>query len=224
LHLGKLMFLSYLLCITFFLVFCIRKPKRELYIIFIYILYSLGFDFVRSSITAEKTGFFVSSLFTIGELLILSYFFYIILQSPVLKRIILILSGIVLLTMIITLIRTEKKGFDSLPASLESITFILYSVFYFFEQINKPQQIFIYSSPNFWLVLGIMMYTAATLFLFIMANNLSENELNKYWIINNISNILTNFSFSIAFLQNRYVSRVPLYNKPFNSNDSLEKL
>jgi len=222
--LGKLIFLSYLLCITFFLVFCVRRPKRELYIIFIYIIYSLVFDLVRTSVSNVKFAFLISSLFTIGELSICSYYFYLIIHSPVLKRIILAVSCIALVIITVILIRSEKKGFDSFPASLESVTFILYSIIYFFEQINRPQQIFIYSSPNFWIVLGIMVYMSGTLFLFIIANNLSENELNKYWIINNISNLITNLSFSIAFFQNRNASRVSLYHKSFNSNDSLEKL
>jgi hypothetical protein len=222
--LGKLIFLSYLLCITFFLVFCIKRPKRELYVIFIYILYSLGFDFVHSAIVDEKLSFLVSSIFTIGELSFCSYYFYLVLHSPVLKKTVLAVSCIVLIIILVILLRSEKKGFDSFPASLESITFILFSVIFFFEQINKPQQIFIYSSPNFWIVLGIMVYMSGTLFLFIMANNLPENELSKYWIINDISNILTNFSFSIAFIQNRFVSRDSVYNKSYNSNDSLEKL
>jgi hypothetical protein len=48
--------------------------------------------------------------------------------------------------------------------------------------------------------------------------------LNKYWIINNISNLITNLSFSIAFFQNRHASRISLYPKSFNTNDTLEKL
>src|ERR1700681_2876037 len=168
------MFLSYLLCIAFFLVFSLKNPKKELWIIFIYIIYSLLSDFIRFKVLGEKNGFFVSSLFTIGELVILSYYFYSVIKSPILRKCILAASSVILLSLVVIFIRSDKKNFDSFSASLESITFIIFCLLYFYEQINRQDQYFIYSSPNFFVVLGIMIYMSATLFLFVMANNFSE--------------------------------------------------
>jgi hypothetical protein len=209
------MFLSYLLCITFFLVFSLKNPKKELWIIFIYIIYSLLSDFIRFKVLGEKNGFFVSSLFTIGELVIISYYFYTVIKAPILKKSILAASSIILLSLVVIFIRSDKKNFDSFSASLESITFIIFCLLYFYEQINRQDQYFIYSSPNFFVVLGIMIYMSATLFLFVMANNFSEIERNRYWVINDVSNIITNISFSIAFMQNRFSHQNHMTEKPF---------
>ncbi len=62
-----------------------------------------------------------------------------------------------------------------------------------------------------------MIYMSSTLFLFILANNLTEKELQKYWIINNLSNIITNIIFCIAFLVNRFVPQNPSSEKPLYS-------
>jgi hypothetical protein len=59
----------------------------------------------------------------------------------------------------------DKKSFDSLPASVESILIVAYSIFYLFDQMNKPQIIFIYQEPNFWFVVGFIIYFSGTLFL-----------------------------------------------------------
>jgi hypothetical protein len=209
------MFLSYLLCIAFFLVFSLKNPKKELWIIFIYIIYSLLSDFIRFKVLGEKNGFFVSSLFTIGELVIISYYFYTVIKAPILRKCILAASSIILLSLVVIFIRSDKKNFDSFSASLESITFIIFCLLYFYEQINRQDQYFIYSSPNFFVVLGIMIYMSATLFLFVMANNFSEIERNRYWVINDVSNIITNISFSIAFMQNRFSHQNHMTEKPF---------
>jgi hypothetical protein len=213
--LGKIVFLSYLLCLAFFLVFSLRNPKKELWIIFIYIIFSFLSDVIQSKFLGEKYAFLGSSLFTIVELIIISYYFFTVIQTPLLKKCILAASSIISLYLFVIFIQSDKKNFDSFSASLESITFIIFCLLYFYEQINKQDQFFIYSSPNFFIVLGIMIYMSGTLFLFVMANNFSEIERNKYWVINDVSNIITNISFSIAFWQNRISTQNRMTEKPY---------
>jgi len=135
--------------------------------------------------------------------------------SPFSKRIVVIVSAAVLIILIFTFLRSNKEGFDSVTASVESISLISLSLVYFYEQISKPQSTFIYSSPNFWIVIALMVYMSSTLFLFIISNNLSVKEMKKYWAINNISGIIANIIFCIAFLVNRFVSRSPIFEKPY---------
>jgi amino acid transporter len=112
-------------------------------------------------------------------------------------------------------LKSKKTNFDSISASIESVTIIILSIIYFFEQINQQQENFIYSSANFWIVLAIMVYLSGTLFLFIMARNLPEKELEKYWVINNVSNVVTNIIFCVAFLVNRFASPNPSAEKHY---------
>ncbi len=212
---GKLIFLSYILCIIFFFGFFPEKPQKELWIIFIYIIYSFLSDVIHTRLLGGKYAFLGSSLFTIGELIIISYYFYTVIKAPILKKCILAASSIITIYLFVIFIQSDKKNFDSFSASLESITFIIFCLLYFYEQINRQDQYFIYSSPNFFIVLGIMIYMSGTLFLFVMANNFSEGERNRYWVINDVSNIITNVSFSIAFLQNRFSHQNHMREKPF---------
>jgi len=50
---------------------------------------------------------------------------------------------------------------------------------------------------------------SSTLFLYIIAKDLSDDEIKKYWIINNISNTVTNIIFGIAFLVFRFSTPNP---------------
>jgi hypothetical protein len=55
-------------------------------------------------------------------------------------------------------------------------------------------------SPIFLIVIAILIYVASTLFLYIVASQLSSEEMGHYWILNHIVNILMNAIFSFAFI------------------------
>jgi hypothetical protein len=107
--------------------------------------------------------------------------------------------GIFLSAAIYSLNYNNKFEFDSLPASTECILVILYSILYFYEQMNNPVESFIYSSKNFWIIVGFFVYLASTLFLFIVAAYMSIADMEKFWFINFIANISKNILFAIAF-------------------------
>jgi hypothetical protein len=68
-------------------------------------------------------------------------------------------------------------------------------------------------SPTFLIVIALLLYVASTLFLYIIAGQLAEKEREKYWSINNVSNIITNLIFSVAFFLNRYQKKNPFPEK-----------
>jgi hypothetical protein len=64
-------------------------------------------------------------------------------------------------------------------------------------------------SPVFLIVIALLLYVASTLFLYIIAGHLAVKEREKYWSINNVSNILTNLIFSVAFILFRFQNKNP---------------
>ena len=216
----KYIAISYLFCITCFLVSCLKNPKKALWLIFIYILCALFFDFFHEIESKEKN--ILNGIFTICEFAVFAYFFYLIIDIPFAKKIIPISSIVILAVLITTFIRADKKSFDSFSASLESVVVIIFCLIYFFGQISKPQTYFIYTVPYFWIVLGILIYMSSTLFLFILAGSLSQQELQKYWVITTISNIISNIIFGIGFLMNRFTIHHSISDQSSNHNDILK--
>jgi membrane-bound ClpP family serine protease len=92
------------------------------------------------------------------------------------------------------------KNFDSVPTSIEAILLIAYCIVYLFEEVNKPQITFIYSSFHFWIVIAILIYFSATFFLFVYAASLPIKTAQDYWVISHISNILKNIFFATSFV------------------------
>ncbi len=57
---------------------------------------------------------------------------------------------------------------------------------------------------------------SSTLFLFLVANNVSSDERDKYWVINAISGIVGNIIFCVEFLVNRFGSKKSAYDNPYS--------
>ena len=206
-------FASYLIPIFFFLFFSMKRAGWELWVIFFYVLISFFTDFLlRSSFGQRHSQQFIG-IFTICEFTIFAIFFYASVKNVLFKRIIIITSSLVLIFLVFNFLKSNKERFDSTLVSTESLTLIIFCVIFFFEEISKPLPYIMYNSSNFWIILAILVYMSSTLFLFIIAGNLSEGEKEKYWIINSVSSIISNIIFGIAFLKSRNT----------NKNSTIEK-
>ncbi len=191
-----------LLPILVFLFF-IRKMKGfAVWVILFYCIFSFSNDSIILYRDSNKQSVSLNLyIFTILEYLCFSFILFRFIRSSIFRWIIIFLSiGFIVFCMYYMLFN-PLKSFDSYQASIESILIIAYSIFYLYEEINKPQVSVIYASYKFWLVIG-MMYLAGTLFLFIYASDLSDTEREEYWIINVLANVVKNLFFSIAFLIN----------------------
>lgn len=177
---------------------------------FFYVIVSFLIDFlVANTRFGQENKHSITGVFTILEFLTLAIFFQLSYNSGKIKKLSIIITLIVFSFLLANFIKSDRREFDSTSASMESITLIIFSIIYFFEEINKPQPYFIFSSSNFWIVLGILIYMSSTLFLFIIVNNLSPEERDKYWTINTVSSILTNIIFCIGFIRNKYAHSSP---------------
>jgi hypothetical protein len=201
-----LAFFSYLIPIILFLVFARRRSGLGLWVIFFYILISYSFDIFNAIAPFgkdhEEEAF---AVFTIFEFSAFATFFYLAISSVSVRKFILLSSILILVFLTISFYKSDKSSFDSISASTESITMIVFSILFFFEELKKPMPYILYSYPNFWIVFGILVFMAATLFLFITANKLSPEEHSKYWIILNVANIISNLIFGIGFIRARFL-------------------
>ena len=95
-------------------------------------------------------------------------------------------------------------------------------VIYFFEQMRNPNSLFIYSTSEFWIVTGILIFLAGTFFIFIYSANLSEKEFLKYWPINYLFNTIKNILFGLALFIHGRKNRKPNEDDSFYYDSLLE--
>ncbi|MGZ4036474.1 MAG: hypothetical protein ACXVPQ_01525 [Bacteroidia bacterium] len=91
---------------------------------------------------------------------------------------------------------------DSVPIGIETILILIFSFYYFYEQMQDTTNLFIYTRYPFWIVLGMVLYLSGSFFIYIYSSQLSQEEIRKYWIFTNIFSILKNIFFAIAIVVN----------------------
>ncbi len=91
-------------------------------------------------------------------------------------------------------------AFDSFAIGIESIIVILLCIYYLFSQIKESNNLMIYSTFNFWVIISFLLYFSGTFFLYIMTENMVYNvTFQKLYLIINMSfNILKNILLSTA--------------------------
>jgi len=191
---------SFIIPLSVFLFFFNRNKNTLLFLILGYIVYSFVNDLVYTDVNkAEIINHFLLISFTLIEYSVFAFFILKHLLSPNAKKALIALSILFYLFVFYTIIAGHLAKFDSLQVSIEALIIISFSVYYFFEQINRPEITFIYTEKSFWIICGFLIYMAGTFFLFLMSANLPKEELSKFWVISQLGNILKNVFFAIAF-------------------------
>jgi hypothetical protein len=156
---------------------------------------------------SELAKLLLNSIFTIVEFSIFSFFFYLSFPKKRVKQIIVFLSSLFIpgsiyfLFVTLKFFKTGVIYFDSMSVSISAIIIIFYSIVFLFDLIQRPQIEFVYATFEFWIIVGIMIYFSSTFFLFLQIQRLTSEELESFWGINLIGNVLKNVFFGVAFSQ-----------------------
>lgn len=186
-------------------------------LVFIYQIGSFLSDLIFSILTGLKSSKAHISwdFFTIFAICLFAYLFYRILSNKIFKTIVLVISSLLCIYsiyyLVFNLVNPTNKGFDSLMVAFEGISVIIYSILYFFEQLTKPtksNQLFIYNTPTFWIVIAFLLFFSGTFFLLIYIYfqkiNIDTDIYFKtqYAIIISIFTLIENILLGIAMFSN----------------------
>ncbi|MGN6490773.1 MAG: hypothetical protein ACTHLE_02155 [Agriterribacter sp.] len=202
--LRNIAYLSDLLPLILYIFFAKSRRNIALRVVFFLVVYSLFVNLVvTSNIQVQERYFVVVRITTIVIFSLFAYLFYHLIEPVLSKRIILIVSSITGLYLIFELFTSSSDAeFDSVPSGITSLIILVYSILYLFDRVKDTDALFFYSSPNFWVVVSIIIYAAGTFFPFIYAKNyLSEQEFTyEFDLIHDTLYIIKNIIFAIAML------------------------
>lgn len=79
---------------------------------------------------------------------------------------------------------------------------ITWCIYYLFEKIKEPDSLFLYNTPMFWVVVGLILYFSGAFFLYIYSqNNMNDDTYRAtYEVVNAGFNALKLILISVAFL------------------------
>lgn len=195
-----------------------QQRGRELWVIFSYCIYCFLNDSIIFRLDGESPSDLLRIIFTYVEFILFVIFFRAVIQNPIYRLILLIVSILFVLSAFLPFLMGVKyfNHLDSQSVTIEAIILIVTCLFFFFEQISKPQTLFIYQTPAFWIVVGILLYFAGAFFIFIYAENLTDDELQKYWDINYAVNATKYILFAIGFMAKNNKDEYPSLTNHFN--------
>ena len=206
---------SHLLPIILFFIFHNRNRKWDVRVILFYCLYAFVNDLLITQLRSGPTFTFLS-VFTVVEYSLCSLAIYLNLNRPLFKKIILWASPIFLFFSIFQFFNSgTKNDIDNITITVEYIFLIIYCLFFLFEVLNESSTTIIYSSHRFWIVIGVLIYSTGTFFLFMQSSNMSETAWDRWLVINYIFTTIKNIFFSVAIIIKSSPPEEPL-NPPFD--------
>ena len=126
------------------------------------------------------------------------------------------LSVLFFLFLILYHLNTDYQPVDSVPIGIECILILIFSFYYFYEELNNPEVLFIYNDYRFWITTGIMIYLSGSFFIYIFANQLEKDLRDLYWSFTFLFQGIMNILFSIGILM------VSLKSKKLNTKTKVD--
>jgi hypothetical protein len=201
--------------IIFFLVFCLKTKERGLWVNFFYISFALLIDIVTLTTSwGSANKYTLWNIFILVEFTFLSYFFYLVIQQRLVRSLI-ILTYLVFFVIYAFYVNNDKGKFNSFLSAIESVILLIYTLSYFMmimRPTEVPVKIF---NPTLLIVFSILVYLSSTTFLYVIVNNLTEQQFQKYWSINDLANIVCNLTYSFAFILYGYQRKNPPHENQF---------
>lgn len=89
---------------------------------------------------------------------------------------------------------------DSIPIGIETILIFLYISGFFFQNFQTTSNEYIYNHPCFWMSIGMLIYLGGSFFFNILVNHIDRNQVDRYWYLTSIADILKNLFFCISII------------------------
>lgn len=155
----------------------------------------------------------VYAFYTVAEFSFFCFFYYYLLPHGLMKKAVFpIWSIFFVFACIDFFLINQMNAFDSFTSGIESILIILFCIYYLVVQLKGTNNLFVYSTTNFWIIITFLIYLSGTFFLYLMAESMIQDKsfLIQYAVINSAFNIIKNILLSVAMLMKPTPVNIPV--------------
>lgn len=193
--------------------------KRKDKVIRFFISFNLFFfinDFIYAAIKFfdKAAGNFYNLFYKPIEFLFICYLFNLLLQLHSGKKIVNTFLIIFISAWLLSSIYLPLNAFNSYVYGIECIFVIALTLFYFYDELKKPQSLFIYTQPSFWTVIGFFLFFSGSFFVFIY----KQTHRHEVEFIDQYINIHASF-----FILRNLLFTLAVYIKPEKVNSTEER-
>ena len=174
-----------------------------MWVIFFYILYCIINDALSAILQFQHSSLiqYIFPAFTIIEFSFLSYYFFLIFPQKGMKTTVKIIwLAFTAFAIFDYFVINKMQSLDSITIGIESLTIIIFAIYYLYTNLKDSINFSIYSSFDFWIVITMLIYFAGTFFIYLLVeSNKGNMEFRKVYIILNSSfNIVKNILLATA--------------------------
>ena len=141
-------------------------------------------------------------VFSVINLLVLSWLYHKILEGHRLRGAIIAVAGSILVYGVYqVLLPGQLWQFPSALMTVQCVFFIVLSLVYFYQMQQQPEVVAIEHNPLFWVNAGVLLYFASNLFLFLLQSLFGAPEVyNAYYTIHSVANVLAYTLYAAGLL------------------------
>lgn len=190
--------ISYLLPLICFLIFGRKQFKPLIILMLVYSsVFFLLLNYYKSLNKLFDQSFY-SSFYTFLEYFLFTSFIFLNISSQWIRKSIIALSIGFVIFQAVYLLYSDIKNLDTVAIGVETILLFSYVICFFYEQFKKSTNLSIYNHHCFWISVGILVYLGGSFFFYIMANHMTDAEIDQYWELTYIGEIIKNILFSYS--------------------------
>ncbi len=171
----------------------------SLYCLILFFLFIPVF-YYRFISPSSNSRFIFLRIFMLAEFTCLSLFFYNVIKSYVVKKIIYPLIFLFVLISNYDYLIQNSSNFSYFPLVVECIVVLMYILFFFYEKMKLNITTPAYQTTSFWIAVAFTLYCSGNFFLFLFANKSikDENFRIQYTLIYSTFTILKNLFICIG--------------------------
>lgn len=178
-----------------------------LYVVITFVVEMLGFYSLYLS-PEKKVNTVLYNIYAPVSLLILSLFFYIIVDSVQIKKVILFLGLLFGLIQVFFIFKNLNTGYNFRVFMGAIVILSIYSIVFFRQILNSGDSFF--ENPNFWIVTGILFFYTGYFFLSGFINYIATKDAvlaRKLFTINHLLNIIYYSLITYGFICQRKLAK-----------------
>lgn len=148
---------------------------------------------------AVKNTALVVHIFIWVSIIFFARIYYMAFSNPLLKKLSVLLPAIVLAIVVFNAIAMEGiKVYPSVSNTILGIMMIFFSLSYFYQLFDEQEFVYIEKQGLFWVNSGVLIYFSINIFLFMLINRISPEDVKHYWAIHSVINTIANLSYAIG--------------------------
>lgn len=198
-NIGRITDLLPIIVFIYMLVKGHKKVNKGLWVIFFYCILVAVNDIYLFEVVPEAHFNIVFSTFTLLEYLSFSLFLGYHSENALFKKLLTIVFVLFSVFICIYFLITPFDFIDSVPIGVETILVIGFSVYFLYEMVNKTNTL-LYNTTEFWVITAFLIYLAGSFFIYLYANQVELDELQKFFFITFIFTSIKNIFIAIGFL------------------------